>query len=164
MLVDSTSDGIETSYNAAGVLAHMTSDGAETWTIDFPTREEVLGRMVVALDRWDINTKRNINYRSFEPILRLVKVAHTPQCQHWAVWALANLTRTDKKYCKLIVQEGGLELLEELINSNTSPAPYARILNLASIVRENVNIWKVESQRNGIGGQIGIDESLDLDG
>ena len=29
MLVDSTSDGIETSYNAAGVLAHMASDGAE---------------------------------------------------------------------------------------------------------------------------------------
>ena len=51
--------------------------------------------MVVALDRWDINTKRNINYRSFEPILRLVKVVHTPQCQHWAAWALANLTRTD---------------------------------------------------------------------
>merc|ERR1711976_699614 len=94
-----------------------------------------LEKMVVALDRWDINTKRNINYRSFEPILRLVKVIHTPQCQHWASWALANLTRTDDKYCELIVQEGGLCLLEELINSNTSPAPYSKILELASIVR-----------------------------
>ena len=62
-----------------------------------PSRVEVLEKMVVALDRWDINTKRNINYRSFEPILRLVKVIHTPQCQHWASWALANLTRTDGK-------------------------------------------------------------------
>ena len=98
MLVDSTSDGIETSYNAAGVLAHMASDGAEAWSITEPSRIEVLDRMVVALDRWDINTKRNINYRSFEPILRLVKVVHTPQCQHWAAWALANLTRTDGKF------------------------------------------------------------------
>ena len=65
------------------------------WKIAEPSRVEVLERMVVALDRWDINTKRNINYRSFEPILRLVKVVHTPQCQHWAAWALANLTRTD---------------------------------------------------------------------
>lgn len=101
MLVDSMSDGIETSYNAAGVLAHMASDGPESWTISYPTRQEVLDKMVVALDRWDLNTKRNINYRSFEPILRLVKVVHTPQCQHWAVWALANLTRTDsKKYLR----------------------------------------------------------------
>merc|ERR1711997_156870 len=150
MLVDSTSDGIETSYNAAGVLAHMASDGAEVWKIAEPSRTEVLERMVVALDRWDINTKRNINYRSFEPILRLVKVVHTPQCQHWAAWALANLTRTDDKYCELIVQEGGLCLLEELINSNTSPAPYSKILELASIVRENVNAWRDKrSQRNG---------------
>ena len=97
LLVDSTSDGIETSYNAAGVLAHMASDGSEAWTIDKPTRLEVLEKMVTALNRWDIDTKRNINYRSFEPILRLVMVTHTPQCQHWAVWALANLTRTDSK-------------------------------------------------------------------
>lgn len=165
MLVDSTSDGIETSYNAAGVLAHMASDGAEVWKIAEPTRTEVLERMVVALDRWDINTKRNINYRSFEPILRLVKVVHTPQCQHWAAWALANLTRTDDKYCELIVQEGGLFLLEELINSNTSPAPYSKILELASIVRENVNAWRDKrSQRNGNGNVVEDYEALDLDG
>jgi len=165
MLVDSTSDGIETSYNAAGVLAHMASDGAEVWKIAEPSRTEVLERMVVALDRWDINTKRNINYRSFEPILRLVKVVHTPQCQHWAAWALANLTRTDDKYCELIVQEGGLFLLEELINSNTSPAPYSKILELASIVRENVNAWRDKrSQRNGNGNVVEDYEALDLDG
>jgi len=168
MLVDSTSDGIETSYNAAGVLAHMASDGAEAWSITEPSRIEVLDRMVVALDRWDINTKRNINYRSFEPILRLVKVVHTPQCQHWAAWALANLTRTDDKYCELIVQEGGLCLLEELINSNTSPAPYSKILELASIVRENVHAWREKRQRNAARYMIedmrDYEVALDLDG
>ena len=87
----------QVSYNAAGVLAHMASDGAHAWTIARPAREDVLARMVVAIERWDLSASRNINYRSFEPILRLVRVGHTPQCQHWAIWALANLTRVDGK-------------------------------------------------------------------
>ncbi len=86
---------MQVSYNAAGVLAHMASDGPSAWTVCEPTREAVLSRMVKAIERWDLDTKRNINYRSFEPILRLVKVRGTPECQHWAVWALANLTRVD---------------------------------------------------------------------
>ena len=138
--------------------------------------------MVEALERWDINTHRNINYRSFEPILRLIKVAHTPQCQHWAVWALANLTRTDRKtwlfkvfyhlvqhysfpgkYCVLIEKEGGLDLLEELINSNTSPAPYDKILELASVVRANVNHWR--NGQNQSNGSLEIHQQpLDYDG
>ena len=97
MLLDSSLDGIEVSYNAAGVLAHMASDGPETWNIEEPTREDVLSRMVKAIESWRLNTNRNINYRSFEPIIRLLRVSHTPQCQHWAVWALANLTKVDCK-------------------------------------------------------------------
>ena len=76
----------------------MASDGPDSWTIDDPSREEVVTRMVNAIDRWDLHTERSINYRSFEPILRLVRVSHTPQCQHWAVWALANLTKVDGVY------------------------------------------------------------------
>lgn len=159
-LLDSTSDGIEVSYNAAGVLAHMSSDGALAWTIDEPSRDDVLGRMVAAIERWNLDTKRNINYRSFEPILRLVRVTHTPQCQHWAVWALANLTRVDSKYCRLVEVEGGLSLLEELINSNVPMVSYPRVRELASIVRDNVCRWK------DLGGQdLGPDgDALDLDG
>ncbi len=88
---------LQVSYNAAGVLAHMASDGPTAWLISDPTREAVLSRMVLAIERWSLDTKRNINYRSFEPILRLVRVTHTPQCQHWAIWALANLTTVDSK-------------------------------------------------------------------
>jgi len=63
-----------------------------------PARGSVLRRMSDAIRRWDLDSRRNINYRSFEPILRLVRSAHhTPQCQHWAVWALANLTRVDRE-------------------------------------------------------------------
>lgn len=84
-------------YNAAGVLSHMASDGAEAWTITEPKREHVLQCMINAIEHWNLETERNINYHSFEPILQLAKVRHTPQCQHWAIWALANLTRVYRK-------------------------------------------------------------------
>ena len=53
----------QVSYNAAGVLSHMTSDGVDGWTISEPKREVVLSRIVNAIDRWDLESKRNINYR-----------------------------------------------------------------------------------------------------
>lgn len=86
------------SYNAAGVLAHIASDGPEMWTIDKPTREEVLVKMSSAIDRWNLTVERNINYRSFEPIIGLVRCYETPECQHWAVWALANLTKVNNLF------------------------------------------------------------------
>ena len=61
-LLDSCRDGIEVSYNAAGVLAHMASDGPEAWTIQHPDREHVLTRMYRAINRWNIKSNRNINY------------------------------------------------------------------------------------------------------
>lgn len=131
-LLDSDSDGIEVSYNAAGVLAHIASDGPEAWTIQSPTRDDVLMRMVKAIDRWDIKSQRNINYRSFEPILGLVRCYDTPQCQHWAVWALANLTCVyPEKYCRLVEQENGLHILADLI---LHPSPYDKIKETAQLV------------------------------
>lgn len=53
----------QVSYNAAGVLSHMASDGPEKWVISAPKREEVLQRMVAAIERWDLTAERNINYR-----------------------------------------------------------------------------------------------------
>lgn len=132
---DPWSDCIEVSYNAAGVLAHMASDGPDAWVVDDPPRDVVLQRVAEAVDRWDINTQRNINYRSFDPILNLLNAHHTPQCQHWAVWALANLTNVyPDKYCHLIQNEGGLVLLNNLLHH---PAPYTVIKKLACVVINN---------------------------
>ena len=141
-LLDSSLDGIEVSYNAAGVLAHMASDGPDAWTIEEPKREDVLGRMVKAVERWDLNAQRSINYRSFEPILRLLRVSHTFQCQLWSVWALANLTTVDNnKYCPMIRDEGGIPLLKQIVNGNMSPAPNSMVIEHASIVMENISTW-----------------------
>ncbi|XP_043277566.1 protein zer-1 homolog [Venturia canescens] len=129
---------IEVSYNAAGILAHLASDGVEAWTVESPTRDEVLEGMVTAIESWDLSASRNINYRSFLPLLRLLDVYHTPQCQHWAVWALANLTKVyPLKYCSLVEAEGGIEKLNNLL---TDSRPYNRIKNLAVLVIMNCSL------------------------
>lgn len=152
-LLDSISDGIEVSYNAAGVISHIASDGPEAWTIDNPCREHVLARMMAAIDRWDLYSLRNINYRSFEPILYLVRIYDTPECQRWAVWALANLTKVyPEKYCSVVKTEGGLELLQEVIDH---PMPPNCVKELAIIVLEN---YKQYLERDS------VDASTHLDG
>ncbi|KAL3284468.1 hypothetical protein HHI36_018629 [Cryptolaemus montrouzieri] len=139
-LLGSSSDGIEVSYNAAGVISHIASDGPEVWTVTNPSRDYVLDKMVMAISRWDLNSPRNINYRSFEPILYLVGVYHTPECQQWATWALANLTQVyPEKYCGLVEKEGGLELLQEVISN---PAPPRAVKVLAEVVLKNCQNYK----------------------
>ncbi|MBN3286159.1 ZER1 protein, partial [Polyodon spathula] len=90
-LLDSKADGIEVSYNACGVLSHIMFDGPQAWTMEEPLREQVMDRMWAAIQSWDVTSKRNINYRSFEPILRLLPQELAPVSQHWATWALYNL-------------------------------------------------------------------------
>lgn len=65
-LLKSQSDGIEVSYNSAGILAHIASDGPEIWTRhleSIDSRDAMLEGMECAISRWEINSKRNINYR-----------------------------------------------------------------------------------------------------
>ena len=50
-LLDSQKDGIEVSYNAAGVVSHIASDGRERWTVVLPDRAHVLERLVRAVNR-----------------------------------------------------------------------------------------------------------------
>jgi len=106
-LLESNSDGVEVSYNAAGVLSHLASDGPEAWNLISPSRESVLRRMREAIARWPVNCNRNINYRSLKPIIKLLSCWSSPECQLWAAWAIANLSQYDpEKYCRL-VREGG---------------------------------------------------------
>ena len=156
ILLDNLTEGIEISYNSAGVLAHLVSDGDERWTKSGVTmpREHVSALIVKvfwhflmtqilsnvkATDKWDLNARRFINYRSFKPILRLLPQWHAVGAQQWAVWALANLTTTDQqKYCRFVVEEGGLELLEQL---STDPRSTDGIRELANIVLQNIDNW-----------------------
>uniref|UniRef100_A0A0E9SSC6 Protein zer-1 homolog-like C-terminal domain-containing protein n=1 Tax=Anguilla anguilla TaxID=7936 RepID=A0A0E9SSC6_ANGAN len=65
-----------------------------------------MDRMWKAIQSWDVNSHRNINYRSFEPILRLLPQGIAPVSQHWATWALFNLVSVyPGKYCPLLIKE-----------------------------------------------------------
>ncbi|XP_076231127.1 protein zer-1 homolog [Calliopsis andreniformis] len=160
-LLHSTNEGIEIPYNAAGILAHIASDGVQAWTIRRPSRSEVLELMVDAIEQWDIFSERNINYRSFSPLLRLLDIYHTPECQHWAVWAFANLTTVyPQRYCMLVIKEGGLEKLFALL---TDPRPYKRIKELAHCVVENCCHYSINSNANDT-NESSIHEGYGLDG
>ena len=143
-LLDCVKDSCELSYTAAGVLAHLLSDGVQAWTIHQPEREEVLENMSRAISSWDMTSKRKVNYRTFEPVLRLLRVKHTPQCRMWAVWALANLTSVTQDYCGLVLQEGGIRLLEEVLQDDTDllGTSFSQVTEWADVVRSNVLNWQ----------------------
>ncbi|XP_006640817.1 protein zer-1 homolog [Lepisosteus oculatus] len=120
-LLNSKADGIEVSYNACGVLSHIMFDGPEVWTMEEPLRDEVMERMWSAIQSWDVNSRRNINYRSFEPILRLLPQSIAPVSQHWATWALYNLVSVyPSKYCPLLIKEGGIDLLQQVLDLDSA--------------------------------------------
>jgi len=87
-LLDMLMDGIEISYNSAGVLAHLVSEGEEAWKSVKLHRSWIMKEIARATRQWDLTAKRFINYRSFKPILRLVPLFHSAGSQHWACWAL----------------------------------------------------------------------------
>uniref|UniRef100_A0A914CRH3 Uncharacterized protein n=1 Tax=Acrobeloides nanus TaxID=290746 RepID=A0A914CRH3_9BILA len=140
-LLRNISDGIEISYNSAGVLAHLVSDGDEAWKSQVNiSRDKVMKEIIEATKTWDLTARRYINYRSFKPILRLIPMFESSGSQHWAVWALANLTTTDgAKYCRYVCEEGGIGLLELVVYDESSPA---RVRDLAKLVLRNIEIWQ----------------------
>jgi len=152
-LLDSQTDGMEASINAAEVLCHMASDGPAAWTVSCPPRDYVLEGLVRAVDTWDINTDRKINYNTLSPILGLLSVTHTRECQLWATWAVANLTKFDEpKYCPLVEQEGGLQQIREIVvdivsggmtsNNNVNE----KLVNLGQRVIISVETWRKNSE------------------
>lgn len=84
---------------------------------------------------------------------------HTPECQRWALWALANLTTVYRtlfryltkhrltlndfaadKYCHLVEKEGGLVLLSDVFHH---PEAANEIKQLAMMVVDNC--WKFKT-------------------
>lgn len=158
-LLNSDRDGIEVSYNAAGILSHISklfsitfhlfyfhifnhykssrlvSDGDTFWKTHLTEirRDCVVENMNQVISKWKINSKRNINYRSFEPILRLLHsdIVEITSSHYWAVFALANLTRVySSKYCLLLREEGGILILEHLLRRPEVPDHIAKLIRV----------------------------------
>lgn len=153
-LLSSHIDGIECSYNACGILAHLVSDGREFWARNLRgmdnecNLDNVLRDMQQAISRWPINSTRNINYRSFEPIVRLLEIRVAPQAQYWAVFALANLTRINPvKYCPMLLPHDGLKRLQALAVPGVTES-YVR--NLVLITLYHYERYNAEGTLSGL--------------
>ncbi|XP_061589202.1 protein zer-1 homolog isoform X3 [Cololabis saira] len=154
-LLASKADGIEVSYNACGVLSHIMFDGPEVWTMEESRRDAVMEQMMEAVQSWDVSSRRNINYRSFEPILRLLPQSIAPVSQHWATWALYNLVSVyPSKYCPLLIKEGGINLLEKVLELESS---HAETKTMARKVMEQCETFKDDPMEtnNGQEGNYG---------
>lgn len=155
-LLDSKADGIEVSYNACGVLSHIMFDGPEVWSMEEPQRETVMDKMWEAIQSWDVSSRRNINYRSFEPILRLLPQSISPVSQHWATWALYNLVSVyPSKYCPLLIKEGGVALLEKVLELESS---HHDTKEMARKVMEQCENFKEDPMEINHGQEVNFDQ------
>ncbi|KAK5852423.1 hypothetical protein PBY51_023892 [Eleginops maclovinus] len=151
-LLDSKADGIEVSYNACGVLSHIMFDGPAVWSMEDPRRDSVMDKMWDAIQSWDVSSRRNINYRSFEPILRLLPQGIAPVSQHWATWALFNLVSVyPSKYCPLLIKEGGISLLEKVLELESS---HPETKDMASKVMEACETFKDDPMETNNGQEV----------
>eukprot|EP00128_Syssomonas_multiformis_P000363 Colp12_sorted_trinity150504_noHs@11511 len=113
-LVESTLEGIEVAYNAAGIICNLALVPVQDWEVLGISREDILDRMSRTVLTWDVSTPRSINYRSLKPIFELASCG-VPQVQHWAAWAICNLcTKYPQRYCPLTIEDGGIPVLRTL--------------------------------------------------
>ncbi|XP_076256333.1 protein zyg-11 homolog isoform X1 [Rhynchophorus ferrugineus] len=117
------SENIDVSYFAAGIIAHITSDGDETWKITAHSRAEMLEELAQVVSQWKVPESEMVAYRSFKPFFPLLRVDMDYQVQLWAVWAVHHVcTKNPKRYCQMLYDERGHTLLNDLLNfSDTHP-------------------------------------------
>lgn len=118
------SDHIDVSYFAAGIVAHLASDGAETWVVDVVTRQELLQELGEAVINWETPSVEMVAYRSFHPFFPLLTCHEAFQVQLWAVWAIQHVcTKNAKRYCPMLMEEGGSVMLHQLHdNAEVNPS------------------------------------------
>lgn len=106
MLLDS--EHIDVSYFAAGIAAHLLSDGPQAWTTwtdgqILPTREQLLEQLAKAVTNWQTPQGEMVAYRSFQPFFPLLRCSAYP-VQLWAVWAIHHVcTKNRKLYFKYFI-------------------------------------------------------------
>uniref|UniRef100_T2MAI8 Protein zer-1 homolog n=1 Tax=Hydra vulgaris TaxID=6087 RepID=T2MAI8_HYDVU len=113
---------LEVRYNSAGILSNLLVEGESAWNHSYISRCCCMIKIIESVNSWDLRSRRNINYRSFKPLLSLLDHYETPAAQHWAIWAIASMASMySTKYCRMIIEENGLEYVNRLLQSNLSP-------------------------------------------
>lgn len=107
---------IDVSYFAAGIIAHLASDGAQTWLIASTDRSDILQELYSVVLKWEQPSGEMVAYRSFSPFVPLLRSSDMPAVQLWAVWAILHVcTKNAEKYCSMLQEEKVNEILETII-------------------------------------------------
>ncbi|XP_051028043.1 LOW QUALITY PROTEIN: protein zyg-11 homolog A [Acomys russatus] len=108
------SENIEVSFFAAGVVAHLTCD-RQHWLSRDRQRNDLLQDLHLTMQNWPSSQCKMsalVTYRSFKPLYLLLGNFSQPEVQLWALWAMHHVcSKNPSKYCKLLVEEGGLQLI-----------------------------------------------------
>ncbi|CAG9861304.1 unnamed protein product [Phyllotreta striolata] len=125
------SDNIDVSYFAAGIVAHLASDGPDKWELKNHTRSSMLEALKNAVSNWKVPESEMVAYRSFKPFFPLLKTDMDYQVQLWAVWAIHHVcTKNPKRYCRMLRDESGHNLLSELLDYDGSHSDIKRFCTL----------------------------------
>lgn len=100
-----TSVHIDVSYFAAGIAAHLLSDGLGAWAAisSVPSREELLALLAHTITHWQTPQGEMVAYRSFFPFLPLLRCSDAYPVQLWAVWAIHHVCTKNRKYKMLLI-------------------------------------------------------------
>ncbi|XP_011148739.1 protein zyg-11 homolog B isoform X1 [Harpegnathos saltator] len=141
MLLDS--EHIDVSYFAAGIAAHLLSDGPQSWYSmpSQPSREQLLDQLVHAVTHWRIPQGEMVAYRSFQPFFPLLRCADAYPVQLWAVWAIHHVcTKNPKRYCVMLIREGGVETLKQLEKTHTEYTTQPNLQSLCQSILETLEL------------------------
>ncbi|XP_007944151.1 protein zyg-11 homolog A [Orycteropus afer afer] len=105
---------MEVSYLAAGIIAHLASD-KQPWMSRDLQRIALLQDLHTTIQNWPRSSCKMtalVTYRSFKAFFPLLGNFSQPEVQLWALWAMYHVcSKNPSKYCKMLVEEEGLQLL-----------------------------------------------------
>ncbi|XP_022910842.2 protein zyg-11 homolog B-like [Onthophagus taurus] len=133
------SEYIDVSYFAAGIIAHLASEGEENWGVKMYKRKEMLSQLEEAINEWSLPECEMVAYRRFKPFFPLLEDRVDYQVQLWAVWAIYHVcNKNPTRYCKMLSEENGILLLKHLAYSDNSHVTIKKITRqVLGIVEEN---------------------------
>lgn len=106
---------IDVSYFSAGIIAHLSSDGPASWTVDTVDRDEILRDLGHVVMKWVTPSSEMVAYRSFVPFFSLLNCYEAPQVQLWAAWAINHVcSKNAQRYCMMLVEEHGDVILKAI--------------------------------------------------
>ena len=90
---------IDVSYFAAGIAAHLLSDGPQLWVKVplLPTRLQLSDQLAQAVTNWQTPQGEMVAYRSFQPFFPLLQCTDAYPVQLWAVWAIHHVCTKNRK-------------------------------------------------------------------